>query len=410
MKRHVDIAEGRPATRPGSRVAMKTLVSVSVSLLAIAVTACGSSSSSASGSAAAASGTASATATTSPGVAYAQQQIAAAMKEPAAPVPATPISNLASLKGKTIYYVPISSDVPAFAITAAAMKTALATVGVKLDVCSGNFNPSQFAACFSQAIGAHAAAIVSDAIPFQLTASLIKKASAQGTGVVVTDQDVIPGRPLGKNIAYISGNDEQYRLTQDWIIADSGGKADVLELEATDSPTSTAATQYYAIPELKARCPGCTMTLLKFSSSSEQDLPSLVSAALLKNPNIDYISPQYDQYVAFVIQGIQDANATTRVKMAASAAALSGLQDVASSSSTVKAEVADNQVYNGWIDADQALRMALGQAAVSYSIPIRLFTSANIAGVQLTNAGQASGGWFGSTGYQQQFEQLWGVG
>ena len=404
MKRVIDIDGKRPGTRPRSRAAMMALASVSV--LAMAVTGCSSSSSSTSS---AASPSASPTAAVSPGVKYAEQQVEAAMAEPAAPVPTTPISNLASLRGKTIYYVPISSDVPAFAITAAAMKTALATVGVNLDVCSGNFNPSQFAACFSQAIGAHAAAIVSDAIPFQLTGSLIKKASAQGTGVVVTDQDPLPGRPLGKNIAYISGNDEQYRLTQDWIIANSGGKADVLELVATDSPTSTAATEYYAIPELKAHCPGCTMTLLKFSSSNEQDLPSLVSAALLKNPGIDYISPQYDQYVAFVTQGIQDANATTRVKMAASAAALSGLQDVASPTSTVKAEVADNQVYNGWIDADEALRMALGQAAVTYSIPIRLFTSANIGGVQLTDAGQALGTWFGSTSYQQQFEKLWGV-
>jgi ribose transport system substrate-binding protein len=289
------------------------------------------------------------------------------------------------------------------------MKTALATVGVKLDVCSGDFNPSQFSACFSQAIAANAAAIVSDAIPFQLTAGLIKQASAKGIGVVVTDQNPIGSRPQAKNIAYISGNDEQYRLTQDWIIADSGGKADVLELEATDSPTSTAATADFAIPELKAHCPGCQMTLLTFSSSSQQDLPSLISSALLKNPNINYISPQYDQYVSYVTQGIQDANATTRVKMAASAAALSGLQDVATSGSTVKAEVADNQVYNGWIDADEALRMAVGQAEVSYSIPIRLFTSANIGGVALNNAGQASGDWFGSTSYQQQFEQLWGV-
>jgi hypothetical protein len=95
--------------------------------------------------------------------------------------------------------------------------------------------------------------------------------------------------------------------------------------------------------------------------------------------------------------------------MAASASALSGLQDVASASSTVKAEIADNQVYNGWIDADEAMRMALGDTAVPYTIPIRLFTSSNIGSVQLTNAGLASGSWFGSTAYQKEFETLWAV-
>ena len=389
----------RPAAILRSRVTAKAFASACV--LALAVTACSSSSSSSSGATTAG--------TASPGGQYAQHQVAAAMRDPAAPVPTAPISNVASLRGKTIYYVPISSDIPAFAITAAAMKTALASAGVKLDVCSGNFNPSQFTACFSQAIGAHAAAIVSDGVPFQVTQSLIREASAGGIAVVVTETNPVGPRPQAKNIAYIPDSSGQYRLPQDWIIADSGGKADVLELEATDTPTSTAATAQYAVPELKAHCPGCKTTLLKFSSSNEQDLPSLVSAALLKDPGINYIFPEYDQYVSFVTQGVQNATATTRVKMAASASALSGLQDVATSTSTVKAEVAENEVYSGWVDADEAMRTAAGQAAVPYTIPIRLFTAANVGGVQLTDAGAASGSWFGSTGYQQQFEKLWGA-
>jgi ribose transport system substrate-binding protein len=359
------------------------------------------------------SGSSSSTASTKPssdvpaGVKYAQQQVQAAMKEPAAPVPSAAISNIAALKGKTVYYIPVSADVPAFAITAAAMKTALASVGVKLNVCSGNFNPSGFASCFSQAIGAHAGAIVSDAIPFQITQGLITEASHKSIPVVVTDVNITSPRPTAKNITYISGSNQQYTLAQDWIIADSGGKANVLELEATDSPTSAAGTAEYAIPELKARCPGCTATTLKFSSSNEQLLPSEISAALLKNPKINYVYSEYDQYVPGVLQGIQQASATSRVKVVADAAALSGLQGVASGS--VKAEIADNQVYNGWIDADEALRLMAGQAAVPYTIPIRLFTSANIGSVTLSNAAQASGEWFGPITYQQQFKTLWGA-
>lgn len=386
-----------------SRTAKKALLSGIALAVTVGAAACSSSGTSPSSDNSATS------ASTSPGVKYAEAQIAAAMNEPAAPVPSTAIKNLSSLRGKTIYYIPISDDVPAFAITAAAMKTALATVGVKLNVCSGNFNPSQFVSCFSQAIGADAAAVVTDAIPYQLTEGEIKQASAKGIGVVVTDQNPGSDRPTASNIAYISGNDEQYQIANDWIIANSDGKADVLELEATDSPTSQAATANYALPEIKKYCPGCTETVLKFSSSSEQNLASEISTALLKNPDIDYISPQYDQYVSYVTQGIQQAAATTRIKMAASAAALSGLQDVAESSSTVKAEVADNQVYNGWFDADEAMRMALGDAAVPYTIPVRLFTSSNISSIQLSNAGMATGSWFGSTAYQQQFETLWGV-
>lgn len=377
-----------------------TMVSLGAALaLATALAACGSSSSSSPGKS---------TPDLPSGVKYAQQKVQAAMREPAAPVPSASIKNIASLKGKTVYYIPVSADVPAFAITAAAMKTALATVGVNLSVCSGNFNPSGFASCFSQAIGAHAGAIVSDAVAFQITQGLITEASHKSIPVIVTDVNITSPRPTASNIAYIPGADEQYSLAQDWIIADSGGKADVLELEATDSPTSAAGTAQYAIPELKAHCPGCTDTVLKFSSSNEQLLPSEISAMLLKNPKINYIYSEYDQYVSGVMQGVQQASATSRVKVVAAAAALSGLQEV-SSGSAVKAEIADNQVYNGWIDADEALRLMAGQAAVNYTIPIRLFTSANIGSVQLSNPAQASGAWFGAFAYQQQFKTLWGA-
>jgi ribose transport system substrate-binding protein len=377
-----------------------SLVSLAAALaLGTALAACGSSSSSSAGKS---------SSVVPRGVKYAQQKVQAAMGEPAAPVPSASIKNIASLQGKTVYYIPVSADVPAFAITAAAMKTALASVGVKLSVCSGNFNPSGFASCFSQAIGAHAGAIVSDAVPFQITQGLITEASHKSIPVVVTDVNITSPRPMASNITYISGADQQYSLSQDWIIADSDGKANVLELEATDSPTSAAGTAQYAVPELKAHCPGCTDTVLKFSSSNEQLLPSEISAALLKNPKINYIYSEFDQYVSGVLQGVQQASATSRVKVVAAAAALSGLQDV-SSSSPVKAEIADNQVYNGWIDADEALRLMAGQAAVNYTIPIRLFTSANIGSVKLTNAAQASGEWFGAFAYQQQFKTLWGA-
>jgi len=369
--------------------------------LGTALAACGSSSSSTTPSTKSNSDT-------SAGVKYAQGLVTAGLKAPTAPVPSAAISKIAALKGKTVYYIPVSADVPAFAITAAAMKTALATVGVKLSVCSGNFTPAGFSSCFAQAIGAHAGAIVSDAVPYQITQGLITEASKKSIPVVVTDVNIVSPRPTASNITYISGSDQQYSLAQDWIIADSGGKANVLELEATDSPTSAAGTAQYAIPELKAHCPGCTETTLKFSSSNEQLLPSEISALLLKHPNINYIFSEFDQYVPGVLQGVQQASATGKIKIVATAAALSGLQDV-KSSTPVKAEIADNQVYNGWIDADEALRLMAGQAAVTYTIPIRLFTSSNIGSVQLTNAAQASGEWFGAFAYQQQFEQLWGA-
>ncbi|HTX09615.1 MAG TPA: substrate-binding domain-containing protein [Solirubrobacteraceae bacterium] len=405
-------------SKPSRRLISHGGTALVVCATALSLAACGSSSSSTttSSTSGAASNAASTSSTSSSssggssgGQSTAQAAVQQGMQVPAAPVPTASIPNISKLRGKTVYYVPISADVPAFATDAANLKMALGSVGVNLNVCSGNFNPSQFATCFSQAIGAHAGAIISDAIPYQLTLPLIKKASAQGIGVVVTDVDELPGRPEAKNISYIPGSDPQDQLISDWITADSGGKADALLLEATDSPTSSRATGVFAVDQLQKVCPGCKYTVLKFSSSNENQLPSLISSAVLKDPNLNYIDGEFDQYVSFIVQGLQQANATTRVKIVAADSALSGMQDV-SGNTPVKAEIVDNEPYIGWMSADEALREMAGAPVIpNYYEPIRLFTSSNIHSVQVSNAAISSGAWFGPPTYQSAYKKLWGA-
>jgi hypothetical protein len=44
------------------------------------------------------------------------------------------------------------------------------------------------------------------------------------------------------------------------------------------------------------------------------------------------------------------------------------------------------------------------------TIPVRLFTRANVGGLALTPAAEESGGWFGPPDYVRQYERLWGDG
>ena len=195
---------------------IKGLVALAGALaLGTALAACGSSSSSTSPT--------KSSSDVSTGVKFAQGLVTAGLKEPAAPVPSAAISNIAALKGKTVYYIPVSADVPAFAITAAAMKTALATVGVKLKSAAAT-SPIGFSSCFAQAIGAHAGAIVSDAVLVPDHPGPDNRGQQKSIPVVVTDVNIVSPRPTAKNITYISGSNQQYALAQDWIIADSGGR------------------------------------------------------------------------------------------------------------------------------------------------------------------------------------------
>ena len=129
-------------------------------LAATAVMAGCSSSSSSSGSAPSTSATGSASAASS-GVAKADAMVAQLSAVTSKyPVPATPVSGVPALKGKTVYYVPLVAAIPGFAATAVALKGSLAKAGLKLQVCDGQGNPSAIAACVGQATGAGAAGII----------------------------------------------------------------------------------------------------------------------------------------------------------------------------------------------------------------------------------------------------------
>jgi ribose transport system substrate-binding protein len=101
------------------------------------------------------------------------------------PVPTASISGLSSLKGKTVYYIPLVQSIPGFVVTAATMKTALAKVGVSLQVCNGNGVPSTVASCVQQAAGAGAAGIITDALPYGMAENAFNAAKVKGIPIII---------------------------------------------------------------------------------------------------------------------------------------------------------------------------------------------------------------------------------
>ena len=120
---------------------MRGAALVSVALLAAA---CGSSSKHSSSTSSGGS---------SAGVAHASAVVASLSKPTTtfAP-PGPPLKNVNSLKGKSVWYIPISLSAPVFAVGNTALHTALGKAGVTVHACSGEANPSATAACINQAV------------------------------------------------------------------------------------------------------------------------------------------------------------------------------------------------------------------------------------------------------------------
>jgi len=375
---------------------------------AAVLAACSSSSSSTSASSTAtASASSSSTSAASAGVTKAQQMVTQLEATTASyPVPTASISGLSSLKGKTVYYIPLVQFIPGFVVTAATMKTALAKVGVNLQVCNGNAQPSAIASCVGQATGANAAGIILDSVPFGMAENALNAAEAKKIPIIIADQYPPSGNSNTDAVTYVPGVVDQPSQIAWWMIANSDGKANAIIAEEADSPSSIQ----YVVNSLsiyKQYCPGCTVTVKQITASTTSLIASATSSNLLANPNATYYYTEFEDSLQPTVQGIQQSN-KTGIQLSVAGGSVDGL-GLLKGNTDVKAVVTVDQAYAGWALSDEILRMATKSAPVTESFPSRLFTSQNISSIQVTTADQASGAWFGDSSYQSTFEQLWGV-
>jgi len=388
---------------PGAAITAVALLAACSSSSSSSSSAPSSSSPSASSSAAS-----SASSTASSGVATAQSMVTQLEATTTSyPVPTASVSGVSALKGKTVYYIPLVQQIPGFVVTAATMKTALAKVGMNLQVCNGEAQPSAIAACVTQATGAHAAGIVLDSIPYGMAENALMAAKAKGVPVIVADQYPPSGTVNTDSVTYVPGVVNQPTQIAYWMIADSQGKANAIIAEEADSQSSI---QYVVNSEAvyKQLCPDCTITVKQITEATNTLIASATSSNLLAHPAANYYYTEFEDSLQPTIQGIQQSN-KSGIALSVAGASTDSL-GLLKSGSLVQAAVAVDQAYAGWALTDEILRMATKAAPATESFPSRLFTKQNIGTIQVTTAAQASGAWFGSSSYQAQFEQLWGLG
>jgi ribose transport system substrate-binding protein len=117
--------------------------------------------------------------------------------------------------------------------------------------------------------------------------------------------------------------------------------------------------------------------------------------------------PEFDAVLQPVGQGVQQTSTGTHVKIATAGGDLPALQEI--KAGRLALDVGEDFPYEGWGDADEAMRMMLGMPVVAEHVPVRLFTAGNVGSLHLTPAAQASGEWYGSSAYMTMFEHLWGL-
>jgi ribose transport system substrate-binding protein len=372
--------------------------------LAVIIAGCGSSGSSHSSTAASAAGGSS----TSSDVAYAKARVAKytlLMTHFKAPGPA--LSGLrAKLAGKTVWYIPDFLQAPIFTANSQDLAEPLSLAGAKVHVCNADSNPSDATSCINEAVKAHAAGIVADAIDDSFASSAFANAFAAKIPVVATDNDDPQGFPKNGDVTAVDiGNPLDSKLTADWIIANSGGKADVLY--AADNSNDGVIEAHATESEFAAKCPDCKVTVVTFGDESVNTLPTAVSSAMVKDPSINYVDGNYDAPSGiFALQGAKTVTGR-RFTYITGTGQPPGLQRVAAG--TQAADPGMDPDIAMWNTADALFRIILHKAPIAYYTPgVRIFTKANIPSNTKSASAYASGQWYTNGGFKAMYRKLWG--
>lgn len=323
--------------------------------------------------------------------------------------PGPPLGNASALRGKTVYWIPITSVAPVFTVEQNNATAAFAAMGVKLQLCDGQATPEVVARCVGQAIAAKAAGIVTTSLPPEFARQAFDSANrARIPMLFVNTKDATTPTAWGKLAASLPNNwNAQGALNNDLITSDSHGKGKVLLVGVTDSSATVAFYQQGMKADLAKKCPGCTINDVQTSSTQISNLTSLVSSALVKNPGTQYVDVQFDSFAAPVIQAIRQQNKQNSIKLLTHLGQLDGLKRVASGQQF--ADTGYSIAALGWNEADAMMRLMLHQdpRISSHITPIKTFTKANVKGLNLTQTGWESGAWESSDDFRVMYKKLW---
>jgi ribose transport system substrate-binding protein len=349
--------------------------------------------------------------TSKTGLAYAKAQVAQYSGKVRLPVVPT-VKHPASLKGKVIWYIPITNAVDSLAGMGTTMTAALAKLGATVQVCDGGGLPTTVATCLTNASQQGASAVVTSYIDYDMAPTGFQALATAGIPVIVGNEPPDAGVTPTKNLQFTYGTKQTdlfAALMAFETIASSKGKAHVLVIRLTDSASTTTASNL-EITDLKRYCPACVVTTVNAQTAALTQLPSTVSAALTANPDINYVTVPTDAYLPPVTGAIASSGFTTKVRVISADGGVAGLQDVVSGS--MLADPGNPIEWVGYEYADAVLRILSGDPVAQEPVgPTLIFTKANLAGLSLTESNYSSMSWYhvGQAAFVAPYLKAWGA-
>jgi ribose transport system substrate-binding protein len=345
------------------------------------------------------------------GVSTAEKNVAA-LEAPVTFTPAGPQITVGNrLDGKSIYAVVNGISYPFVQSMLNGLKQAAAALGMTVTAVDGNGSASTAANLIEQGVAEKASVIVVESFPAEQIAASLQEAKAAGIPVIeLTSRDPqLPTTAL-KNIGVSAIDSFCYSCAgqqmADYAVANTDGHLDAVLFDVPEIGVSSLEKNGF-ISEVKKLCPTtCKVTTVEAPLAQwSTELPSLTTSALQRDPNVNFLVPEYDSMVQIMAPAVSAAQATT-VKVVSYNGTQPALT-MLSEGQLVAGDVGGMNTWLGWAAADQVARVLTGNPPVVTDIPDRIFTSSNISSINIS-AGETT--WYGNIDLAASYEEQWGLG
>ncbi|WP_165494972.1 sugar ABC transporter substrate-binding protein [Actinomadura roseirufa] len=336
---------------------------------------------------------------------------AAKAKVDAAKAPVTftfggPSFNASAARGKTIYWIATTGDIPFTKAVYGGFEAAAKAAGVKVNFFDGRGQTSEQLRGMQQAIAAKADLIVLQAIPVGLMGAAVSAAKSAGIPIVEAfNVDSTAPKSAGATASVSFAYSQVGGLLAANVAAGSGCNATAVAINSSDVPVS--------VPEMdgikagfRELCPStCKLDVRDALIADWSTKVGPLTQNAVADRKVNWLLPVYDGMVQFVTPAVRQANSTAKI---ASFNASPGIvDDLKTSGSPFTVDIGAPLGWAGWAVADQSLRILTGAAPVNdEKIPLRVFDKANAKGIDFKGAETAIYG--GS--YVNEYKRLWGLG
>ncbi|WP_433502632.1 sugar ABC transporter substrate-binding protein [Pseudonocardia halophobica] len=318
-----------------------------------------------------------------------------------------PAIDVSSLRGKTIYSIPIDSKAEFYQAGEQAMRGVAEKAGVTLVTFPSDGTQTSYQQGIAQAINAGAAAILLNGPLPSTLGPQIDAATKAGIPVVplhISDKGS-PVTPGLKYEAFAPFNEAAHLMALAAVAGQKGAPVHALIIQSSETGPAKGMvdTMQKALADEAPAGSGAEVINVAVPQWSQQ-IQSQVQSALLKNPNINAVLPIYDSMALYAAPGIKQAAGGRSVPIYTFNGTPSILKMV--QDGQVAMDAAENPDWVAYVNIDVAFRAMLGAEPVpAESGPLRVIDASNVAE---TGTPPQSGKGFGDE-YGPAFLKMWGL-